>query len=133
MKLKAFTSAPMLAIFVFLLTLCAERIIAGLDMDVHAYLITSGIIQILTYALPIALYGLIFGNISIKRMRLSAPTALSVPMQILLAVILLLGTSLISMLSVRLGFSAPSESISSGIGAPSVLVLLIFAIVPVVC
>ena len=133
MKLKAFTSAPMLAIFVFLLTLCAERIIAGLDMDVNAYLITSGIIQILTYALPIALYGLIFGNISIKRMRLSAPTALSVPMQILLAVILLLGTSLISMLSVRLGFSAPSESISSGIGAPSVLVLLIFAIVPAVC
>ena len=133
MKLKAFTTAPILAIFVYLLTLCAERIIAGLDMNVNAYLLTSGIIQVVTYLLPLALYGLIFGNLRPARMRLTAPSAVSVPTQILLAVILFIGTSLISMLSIRLGFSAPQDGIASGIGAPSALVLLIFAVIPAVC
>ncbi|MBQ6892780.1 MAG: CPBP family intramembrane metalloprotease [Clostridia bacterium] len=133
MKLKSYTSAPILAIFVFLLTLCAERIIAELDMNVDSYLLVCGAIQIVTYFLPLLLYGLLFGGISIKRMRLSMPTAASVPTQILLAIILLLGSALLSMLGIRLGFSEAKESIIGGIGAPSALVLVIFAVVPAVC
>ncbi|MBE6679248.1 MAG: CPBP family intramembrane metalloprotease [Ruminococcaceae bacterium] len=133
MKLKPYTAAPFLAIFVYLLTLCAERIIGGLDMDVNSYLLTLGAVQIATYALPMLLYGLLFGGIDIKRMRFALPTAKSVPTQILLAVILLLGSALISMLGVRVGFSAPQNGVAEGIGAPSVLVLLIFAVMPAIC
>ncbi len=133
MKLKPYTSAPFLAIFVYLLTLSAERIIAGLDMNVNSYLIVCGIVELATYALPLVLYGLLFGNIAPRRMRFALPTAKSVPTQILLAIILLLGSALISMFSIRIGFSAPTESIISGINAPHVLVLLIFAIIPAVC
>ncbi len=133
MKLKPYTAAPFLAIFVYLLTLSAERIIAGLDMNVNSYLLTCGAVQIATYALPLALYGLLFGGIVPKRMRLTLPTAKSVPTQILLAIILLLGSSLISMLFVRMGFAEPSKSVIEGIGAPSGLILLIFAVIPAVC
>lgn len=133
MKLKSYTSAPILAIFVFLLTLCSEKIIAGLDMNVNSYLLVCGAVQIVTYFLPLLLYALLFGGISVKRMRLRVPTAASVPTQILLAVILLLGSALISMLGIRLGFFTASESVTRGIGAPSVLVLIVFAVVPAVC
>ena len=102
-------------------------------MNVNAYLLTCGAVQLFTYALPTVLYALLFGGISIKRMRLCAPTAVSVPTQILLLVILLLGSTLISMLGIRLGFSEARESIVGGIGAPNVLVLLVFAVVPALC
>lgn len=133
MKLKPYTAAPFLAIFVYLLTLSADRIIADLDMNVNSYLITCGAIQIATYALPLLLYGLLFGGIAPKRMRLTLPTAKSVPTQILLAIILLLGSSLISMLSIRVGLFAPEESITASMSAPSALILLIFAVIPAVC
>lgn len=133
MKLKPYTAAPFLAIFVYLLTLCSEEIIAGLDMSVNSYLLTCGAVQVATYFLPLLLYELLFGGIVPKRMRLALPTAKSVPVQILLAIILLLGSALISMVQVRLGISAPSENSVSGINAPSVLVLLIFAVIPAIC
>lgn len=133
MKIKSYTSAPILAIFVFLLTLCADNIIAGLDMNINSYLLVCGAVQVVTYALPLLLYALLFGGVSVKRMRFTLPTAVSVPSQILLAVILLLGSSLISMLGIRLGFSGASESAVSAIGSPSALVLVIFAVVPAVC
>lgn len=133
MKLKPYTAAPFLAILVYLLTLCAERIIAGLDMNINSYLLACGGIQLATYLLPLLLYELLFGGIAPKRMRLALPTAKSVPTQILLGVILLLGSALISMLSIRLGISSPTDSVVSGINAPSILVLLIFAIIPAVC
>ena len=133
MKIKSYTSAPFLAIFVFLLTLCAEKIIAGLDMNINEYLLVCGAVQIFTYALPVVLYALLFGGISVKRMRLCAPTVISVPTQILLAAILLLGSTLISMLGIRLGFSEANESIIGGIGAPNMLVLLVFAVIPALC
>lgn len=133
MKLKPYTTAPFLAILVYFLTLCANRVIEGLDMNVNSYLLTCGGIQLLTYLLPILLYGLLFGGIAKKRMRITLPTVKSVPAQILLGIILLLGSALISMLSIRLGFASPKESVTAGIGAPSVLVLLIFAVIPAVC
>lgn len=133
MKLKPYTSVPFLAIFVYLLTLCAEHLISALDMDMNLYLLASGGIQLGTYLLPLLLYGLLFGGISPKRMRLGAPTAKSVPVQILLAVILLLGSALISMLTIRLGISQPETNTFSGIAAPNVLILLIFAVIPAVC
>lgn len=133
MKLKPYTTAPILAVLVFLMILCAERILAGLDMDIELYLLTCGAVQAAAYFLPLALYGLLFGNISIKRMRFSLPTAVSVPSQILLAVILLLGSALVSMLSIRLGFASAGDTVSLGIGAPSISLLIVFAVVPAIC
>ena len=133
MKLKPYTTAPILAVLVFLMILCAERILAGLDMNLDMYLLVCGAVQAAAYFLPLVLYGLLFGNISIGRMRFSLPTAISVPAQILLAVILLLGSALVSMLGIRLGFADAHDSISLGIGSPSVLVLIAFAIVPAIC
>ena len=133
MKLKPYTTAPFLAALVYLLTLCAERMIASLDMDVNAYLLTSGAIQLGTYLLPLLLYGLLFGGISPRRMRLSLPTATSVPSQLLLAVILLGGSAIITMLSQRLGITQPVESSVADSGAPTVLVLLVFAVLPAIC
>lgn len=133
MKIKPYTSAPFLAVLVYLLTLCANQLINTLDMDANAFLLTSGAIQLGTYLLPVVLYGLLFGGISKKRMRLNIPTASSVPVQILLAVILLLGSALISMVSIRVGIVPPSTNTYSGIGAPNFLVLLVFAVIPAVC
>lgn len=133
MKIKPYTAAPFLAIFVYLLTLSANRIIAGLDMNVNLYLLTCGAVQIATYALPLLLYGLLFGGIVPKRMRLTLPTAKSVPTQILLGIILLLGSALISMLGVRMGITEASGSVTDGIGAPSALILLVFAVIPALC
>ena len=133
MKLKPYTSAPFLAIFVYLLTLCAEHILSTLDMGVNSYLLASGGIQLCTYLLPLLLYGLLFGGISPKRMRFQPPVAKSVPTAILLTVILLLGSALISMLTIRLGISPPTENTFSGIAAPNALILLVFAIIPAVC
>ena len=133
MKIKPYTSAPFLAALVYLLTLCANQLINTLDMNANAFLLTSGAIQFGTYLLPVVLYGLLFGGISKKRMRLSIPTACSVPVQILLAIILLLGSALISMVSIRIGIIPPTENTYSGIGAPNMLVLLVFAVIPAVC
>lgn len=132
MKLKSYTAAPFLAAFVYLLTLCAEPLLASLDMDVNAYLLASGGIQLGTYLLPLLLYGLLFGGLSVKRLRLRAPTAVSTPLTILLALILLLGTSLLSMMLERVGFTQPVADRYSGLGAPSGLVLLIFAVLPAI-
>lgn len=133
MKLKPYTAAPFLAALVYLLTLCAEQLIASLDMDVNAYLLTCGAIQLGTYLLPLLLYGLLFGGISARRMRLSLPTAVSVPSQLLLAVILLCGSALITMLSQRLGITEATASAATDSGAPTVLVLLVFAVLPAIC
>lgn len=133
MKLKSYTAAPILAALVYLLTLCASPLIARLDMDVNAYLLAAGGIQIATYLLPLVLYGLLFSQVSVKRMRFSLPTAVSIPLQILLGCILLLGTSLLSMLLERVGFLLPSDNRLVGAGAPNFLLLLVFAILPALC
>ncbi len=133
MKLKPYTTAPLLAALVYLLTLCAEQMIASLDMDVHAYLLTAGAIQLGTYLLPLLLYGLLFGGISLRRMRFSLPTAVSMPAQLLLAVILLFGSALITMLSQRLGITEATTATVTAAGAPTALVLLVFAVLPAIC
>ncbi len=133
MKIKPYTAAPFLAVFVYLLTLCADELLATLDMNINSYLLCAGGIQLCTYLLPLLLYGLLFGGISPKRMRLGVPSVKSVPAQVLLAVILLLGSALISMVTIRIGISQPAENMFSGIAAPHALVLLIFAVVPAVC
>lgn len=132
MKLKSYTAAPFLAALVYLLTLCASPMLASLDMDVNAYLLASGGIQLGTYLLPLLLYGLLFGGLSFKRLRFRAPTAVSIPLTVLLLLILLLGTSFLSMMLERVGITEPVADRYSGIGAPSVLILLIFALLPAI-
>lgn len=134
MKLKPYTAAPFLAALVYLLTLCAERLIASLDMDVNAYLLTAGAIQLGTYLLPLLLYGLLFGGMSAKRMRLALPKAVSLPTVALLTSILLLGSALLSMLLQRLGIVEPSASaVTATGGTKGLLVLLVFAVLPAIC
>lgn len=133
MKLKAYTAAPILAALVYLLTLCAEPLIARLDMGVNAYLATSGGIQLATYLLPLVLYFLLFGKTSVKRMRVSLPSAVSIPLAALLGCILLIGTALLSMSLERIGVLAPTADRITGVGAPNALLLVIFAILPALC
>ncbi len=130
MKLKSYTAAPFLAALVYLLTLVVSPLLAGADMDVNAYLLLGGGVQLLTYLLPLALYGLLFGGFSVKRLRLHLPKAVSVPLLVLLALILVLGTALLSMSLERVGLVAPTEDRYSGLGAPSALLLLVLAILP---
>ncbi len=133
MKLKPYTAAPFLAALVYLLTLCADRLLASLDMNMHAYLLSAGAIQLGTYLLPLLLYGLLFGGISRGRMRLSLPTAVSIPLSGLLAVILLFGSALLSMLWQRLGITKPAASTPADTGAPVLLLILVFAVLPAIC
>ncbi|MBQ5390344.1 MAG: CPBP family intramembrane metalloprotease [Clostridia bacterium] len=133
MKLKPYTAAPFLAALVYLLTLCAEQLIASLDMHTNSFLLAAGAIQLGTYLLPLLLYGLLFGGISARRMRLSLPTAVSLPLQALLGMILLLGTALLSLLFQRLGITGVAESTVIGEGVPKLLIIAVFAVIPAVC
>lgn len=133
MKLKSYTTAPLLAALVYLLTLSVDRLPQALDVSPSAYLWIFGGIQTAAYLLPLLLYGLLFGGISVRRMRLAAPTAVSLPLLLLLAVILLLGAPLLSMLALRLGLAEPSVSVLSGVSAPRALILFVFAVIPAVC
>lgn len=133
MKLKPYTTAPFLAALVYLLTLCATQLIGTLDMNVNAYLWTAGLIQLGTYLIPLVLYGALFGGISPRRMRLALPTAVSIPSQVLLLAILLLGSALITMLLQRLGIAQPSDETVGGFSGSGVLTLLVFAVLPAVC
>lgn len=132
MKLKSYTAAPFLAALVYLLTLVSAPLLSAADMDVNAYLALSGGVQLLTYLLPLLLYGLLFGGLSVKRLRLHPPKAVSVPLLILLALILLLGTALLSMSLERVGLLSPAEDRYSGLGAPNMLLLAVLAILPAV-
>lgn len=132
MKLKPYTTAPFLAAFVYLLTICAENILAGIDATTDGYFYIFGGIQLAAYIIPLALYALLFGGLSFKRMRFSLPTGVSTPLQILLLLILLIGTSLISLVLKRLGIVSFEEGGYTG-GTPSLLGLFIAAIVPAVC
>ena len=102
-------------------------------MNVNAYLLTSGAIQLGTYLLPLLLYGLLFGGMSRGRMRLALPKAVSLPTVVLLTAILLLGSALISMFFQRVGITEPTVSTVTASGAPGLLVLLVFAVIPAIC
>ncbi len=133
MKLKPYTTAPFLAALVYLLTICAEQLLAGLDTTASGYFYAVGGIQLAAYALPLLLYALLFGGISVKRLRLAPPSAVSVPLQLLLLLILLVGTSLISMLLERVGIILPAASTGAGVGAPSAVSIVIAAVLPAIC
>ncbi len=132
MKLKSYTAAPILAALIYLLTLASTPLLAEVDTDVNGYLLISGGVQLLTYLLPLVLYGLLFGGMSVKRLRLRPITAVSVPLFLLLALILLVGTSLLSMSLERVGLLAPTEDRYSGLGAPSALLVIVLAILPAI-
>lgn len=132
MKIKPYTAAPVLAILVYLLSFCANMIIPSIDADGNTYLLIFGAIQLATYVIALFIYALLFGGIKIKRMRFCMPAAVSVPTQILLMLTLLIGSMLISMLSMRLGFSGNSESIV-GRGTSDLLAVLIAAVLPAIC
>lgn len=131
MKLKSYTAAPFLAALIYLLTLTAAPLLAGVDTGINGYLLISGGAQLLTYLLPVVLYGLLFG-ISVKRLRLQPPRAVSIPLLLLLALILVIGTSLLSMSLERVGLLPPTEDRYSGLGAPNALLVLVLAVLPAI-
>ena len=133
MKLKPYTAAPFLAALVYLLTLCAEHLIASLDMPTNRFLLAAGAIQLGTYLLPLVLYGLLFGGISPRRMRFALPTVVSLPASGLLGVLLLLGSALISLVLTRLGITEAESGSFIGAGAPRILLFLVFAVLPALC
>ena len=130
MKLKPYTTAPFLAALCYLMTVCAGYILAGLDTTANGYFYAFGGIQLAAYLLPLVLYALLFGGIPFRRMRFAMPTAVSIPLQILLAVILLVGTSLISMLLERVGIVSSESAGGTGIGTPSIVAIAVAAILP---
>lgn len=132
MKLKSYTTAPFLAALVYLLTICAGYILAGLDTTSGGYLYALGGVQLAAYAIPLLLYALLFGGISFRRMRLSLPTGVSFPLQLLLMLILLVGTSLLSMLLRRVGMVSSAGGGYMG-ASPSILALTVASVVPAVC
>lgn len=132
MKLKSYTAAPFLAVLIYLLTLTVAPLLSGVDMGINGYLLLSGGVQLLTYLLPLFLYGLLFGGLSVKRLRLHPPKAVSVPLLLLLALTLLVGTSLLSMSLERVGLLPPTEDRYSGLGAPNVLLVTVLAILPAI-
>lgn len=133
MKLKPYTTAPFLAALVYLLTICAGYILSGLDTSADGYLYALGGIQLAAYALPLLLYGLLFGGIRPKRMRFAVPSAVSIPLQLLLLAILLIGTSLMSMLLHRIGIITDTGEGGATVSSAGFLPIAIAAIVPAVC
>lgn len=132
MKLRSYTAAPFLAALIYLLSLTFAPLLAGVDTDINGYLLLSGGVQIATYLLPLVLYGLLFGGFSVKRLRLRMPRAVSLPLWILLALILLIGTSLLSMSLERVGILPPTADRYSGLGAPNALLVTVLAILPAI-
>lgn len=132
MKLKPYTTAPFLAVLVYLLTICAGDVLAQLDATASGYLYAFGGIQLAAYIIPLVLYALLFGGVSFRNMRFALPTAVSTPLQLLLLFILLLGTSLISLLLKRLGIVSFDVGGYTG-GTPGILALAVAAVIPAVC
>ncbi|MBR5539473.1 MAG: CPBP family intramembrane metalloprotease [Clostridia bacterium] len=133
MKLKPYTTVPFLAALVYLLTICAEQLLAGLDTSAKGYLYALCGIQFAAYALPLLLYGLLFGGIRPRRMRLAFPSAASIPLQFLLLAILLVGTSLTSMFLHRVGIITDTGAGSTAVSSVGFLAIVIAALVPAVC
>lgn len=133
MKLKPYTTAPFLAALVYLLTICAGHFLSELDTTSEGYLYALGGIQFAAYALPLLLYGLLFGGIRFRRMRFSLPTAVSIPLQFLLLAVLLVGTSLLSMFLRRVGIIADAGEGSGGVSSPNILAIAVAAVIPAVC
>lgn len=133
MKLKSYTTAPLLCAMLYLLSMAAESLLGGLDLDTGEYLLAAGLSQVAVCFLPLFLYRLLGGRISVRRMRLVPPTVVSLPCIGLLALILFLGSMLLSMLSKRIGLSASAEAVRIPDGAIGAGALLILTLVPAVC
>ena len=132
MKLKPYTTAPILAVLTYLSTICAEYILGELDASASVYLYAFGGVQLAAYLVPLFIYALLFGGLSPKRVRFALPEPASVPLQCLLMIILIIGTSLISMFLERVGVLSQGVA-SNGFDAPSLIAIAVAAIVPAVC
>lgn len=99
MRLKSYTAAPLLCAMLYLLSIAADSILSGLDLNTGKYLLAAGLTQAAVCFMPLLLYRLLGGRLSVRRMRLAPPTAVSLPCLGLLALILFLGSMLLSMLT----------------------------------
>ena len=133
MRLKSYTAAPLLCAMLYLLSIAADSILSGLDLNTGKYLLAAGLTQAAVCFMPLLLYRLLGGRLSVRRMRLAPPTAVSLPCLGLLALILFLGSMLLSMLTERLGIAAPAEAVRLPDGAYGTGALLVLTLTPAVC
>ena len=133
MRLKSYTAAPLLCAMLYLLSIAADSILSGLDLNTGKYLLAAGLTQAAVCFMPLLLYRLLGGRLSVRRRRLAPPTAVSLPCLGLLALILFLGSMLLSMLTERLGIAAPAEAVRLPDGAYGTGALLVLTLTPAVC
>ena len=133
MNLKPHTSAPLLCALLYLCTLAASLFLRGADFSTNTYLLVTGGVQILTYLVPLVLYGLLFGLPPVRRLRLCAPHRSSALSSFLLCLLLLLFSFTLSLLLTRVGLLQEQTGNADFSRANPYILFLVAILLPAVC
>ena len=133
MKMRSCTSAPILCAMLYLCTLAASMLLRGADLSTNLYLLATGGAQLLSYLVPLILYGLLFGLPHPRALRLRAPHKKSVGALLFLGLLVLLFSFTISLLLVRVGFLTVRGSATDFSRADPTVLFFVVILLPAVC
>lgn len=133
MKLKACTAAPLLPAMLYLCTLAASLFLRGADLSANAYLLLTGGAQLLSYLVPLVLYGLLFGLPPVRRLRLRAPHRKSFSALLFLCLLVFLTALTLSLLLTRVGLMTENRAAADFARANPLVLFFVVLLLPAVC